>query len=167
MEADNSNRLTETLQSNDEESDAVSSEASSISGLAMLRPRLFTLEDQIRMWHGRVNEAMEDIAYLEHVQHEGAIRVEDLNIDLTPAINNQRRANKSLNRAVTKILRARSRSNSEGLRRSRGRRPAHMGPPLPRPPLPLSSPPPPPSSPSSDLPNTGARVSDLHELHYD
>lgn len=62
------------------------------------------LGDQVAVLDKERDKALLDLALLRRLQREKTVRVEDLNINLMPAINNQRRANESLGRALRKVL---------------------------------------------------------------
>lgn len=65
------------------------------------------LDDMVAMLDKERDKAESDLLLLRAMQRKKLIEVHDLNINLMPAINNQRRANESLNRALRKVLRFR------------------------------------------------------------
>lgn len=126
----------------------VSSPSSSYGGRSRSDP--VSLMDQIRMLQEKRWAALQDLNYLEQIHQEGGIAIGDLDIDLSPTIRNQNRANSSLNRVVSKIATLRARQ--EGIERRRRVRGSRYEENIerertPPPPLPLLPPPPPPPAP--------------------
>ncbi len=75
-----------------------------------MRLRIVPLQEQIRVLDKERDAVLSHLCLLRRIQREGFVRVEDLNVNLMPAINNQRKAHQSLARAVRKVLQFRQSS---------------------------------------------------------
>lgn len=65
------------------------------------------LESQLKMLKQEREKGLRNLAIIESMKEEGEIHVANLNLNLIPAINNQRKANISLDCAVKKVVRFR------------------------------------------------------------
>lgn len=61
--------------------------------------------EQINLLQREREQSIEDLELLGRIQQDGMVRIRDLQIDLIPAINNQKKANVSLKHAVRKFVR--------------------------------------------------------------
>lgn len=75
----------------------------------MLRVPLY---NQVELLDRERDKAFCDLTLLRRLQRENSVKVEELNINLMPAINNQRRANESLERVLKRVLKYRRKGES-------------------------------------------------------
>jgi hypothetical protein len=70
--------------------------------------RFGSLQSQLAMLRDEREKAVSHLGLLNRIHENGMVSVEDLNINLRPAINNQKKANTSLERAIKRIMNSRS-----------------------------------------------------------
>lgn len=68
------------------------------------RPSILTFDSQMGILNSERKKAREHLETLNELQQTQHVPVTDLLVDLWPAINNQRRANVSLERAVRRVI---------------------------------------------------------------
>lgn len=77
--------------------------------------RAITLGEQIDVLTRERDTALKYISVLRKLQSEPYVSVDDLNVNLMPAINNQRKANQSLGRALRKVVKFQNNSMMDTL----------------------------------------------------
>lgn len=79
-----------------------------------------TFREQLQILNNKRWEGQVTVNYLEQMWNEGGIEMEDLSLDLMPAIRNQTRANKSVLFLVRRLATSRARRSTQERRRIDG-----------------------------------------------